>query len=223
MTHRTPRFPRTPLGRSAAVLFAAAGLAALASPAEASVEAASLPPGIPSTADARTQLAGLDVREESESSPYDRSLFPHWNTVEGACNAREYVLRRDGEGVQVDDECRAVAGSWFSEFDGVTADDPADIQIDHMVPLKEAWRSGADSWSSAKRTSFANNVEGPLLWAVSGSSNQSKGDKDPAEWLPPRTESHCDYAKAWINSKHRYDLAVDDAEKGALEGMLNGC
>ncbi|MFC7740937.1 HNH endonuclease family protein [Nocardiopsis composta] len=125
--------------------------------------------------------------------------------------------------MQVDDECRAVAGSWFSEFDGVTADDPADIQIDHMVPLKEAWRSGADSWSSAKRTSFANNVEGPLLWAVSGSSNQSKGDKDPAEWLPPRTESHCDYAKAWINSKHRYDLAVDDAEKGALEGMLNGC
>ncbi|MFW5418562.1 HNH endonuclease [Nocardiopsis sp. CNT-189] len=223
MPYRTPRFPRTLLGGAAAVLLAAAGLAAFASPAGAGVQAASLPPGIPSTADARTQLAGLDVREESESSPYDRSLFPHWNAVEGNCNAREYVLRRDGDGVEVDDACRAVAGSWFSEFDGVTADDASDIQIDHMVALKEAWRSGADSWSSAKRTSFANNVEGPLLWAVTGSSNQSKGDKDPSDWMPPRAESHCDYAKAWINSKHRYDLAVDDAEKSALEGVLNGC
>ncbi|WP_017626520.1 HNH endonuclease family protein [Nocardiopsis chromatogenes] len=216
MTHRTPR---RVLGLFAAALAAAAAAALLpAAPAAA----ASLPPGIPSASEARSQLAGLQVRPEGASEPYDRSLFPHWGAVDGNCNAREYVLRRDGENVETDNACRAVSGTWFSAFDGETTTDPSTFDIDHLVPLAEAWRSGADTWSSSKRWSFANNVEGPLLWAVTASSNRGKGDQDPSDWQPSRSAVHCDYAKSWINAKHRYGLAVDSDEKAALTGMLDG-
>ncbi|WP_017537406.1 HNH endonuclease family protein [Nocardiopsis halophila] len=215
MPHRSPR---RVLGTTAAALAAAAAAALLpAVPAAA----ASLPPGIPTESEARSRLDGLTVRPEGASSPYDRSLFPHWEGVEGNCNAREYVLRRDGTGVETDGACRAVSGTWSSPYDGAGTTDPSDFDIDHMVPLAEAWRSGADTWSSAKRRSFANNVEGPLLWAVSASSNRAKSDQDPSDWQPSRSAVHCAYAASWIESKHRYALTVDWDEKDALRGMLD--
>ncbi|CAM3823377.1 HNH endonuclease family protein [Nocardiopsis rhodophaea] len=183
--------------------------------------AAAVPPAIPTKATAQSQLNGLAVRSEGASSGYDRSLFPHWVTISGTCNAREYVLRRDGSNVRTDDQCRATSGSWYSEFDGISTNDPSTFDIDHLVPLAEAWRSGADKWSTTKRRDFANDVDSPVLWAVTASSNRVKGDKDPAEWMPPRTAIHCAYAKAWINVKYRYSLAVNSSEKSALQSTLN--
>ncbi|GAB3485231.1 HNH endonuclease family protein [Nocardiopsis coralliicola] len=235
MAHRTPRSAtRKRLSIAAPLVAAAAGaalLAAIPAAADPATEAtpaagpsaAGIPPNIPSASEASSLLAELEVREEQEDSPYDRSLFPHWNAVEGNCNAREYVLRRDGDGVETGNDCYPTAGSWFSEFDGETSDVPSDISIDHMVPLKEAWVSGADTWTTERRTEFANDVENPQLWAVTASINSEKGDKDPAEWMPPRTEIECDYAASWVASKHAYDLTVDDAEHGALEEVLAGC
>ncbi|ASU84615.1 HNH endonuclease [Nocardiopsis gilva YIM 90087] len=183
--------------------------------------AAAVPPGIPTKATAQSQLNGLTVKSEGASSDYDRSLFPHWVTISGNCNAREYVLRRDGSNVRTDDRCRATSGSWYSEFDGVSTNDSSTFDIDHLVPLSEAWRSGADRWSTTKRRDFANDVNSPALWAVNASSNRAKGDQDPADWMPPRTAIHCKYVKAWINVKHRYNLAVNSAEKSALQSTLN--
>ncbi|GAA3765421.1 hypothetical protein HDA32_001693 [Spinactinospora alkalitolerans] len=199
---------------------AAAAVAALllvlgpASPASAD------PPPPPGLSEARAQLAGLTVETEGSSSDYDRSLFPHWSAVEGNCNAREYVLRRDGDDVRVGNDCYPTSGSWTSPFDGATTSVPSEVSIDHMVALKEAWDSGADTWSTSRRERFANDVSTPQLWAVSASSNSSKGDDDPAEWMPPRTAVHCAYAKSWINVKHAWGLSVDSAEKGALEELL---
>ncbi|MBB6171091.1 hypothetical protein HNR23_001151 [Nocardiopsis mwathae] len=209
---------RRRLFSSSATVFAAVLLSVFAPAAPA---AASVPPGIPSKSTAQSQLNGLTVQAEGSSAGYDRSLFPHWITIEGNCNAREYVLRRDGSNVRTDDQCRPISGSWYSAFDGVTTTDPSTFDIDHLVPLAEAWRSGADSWSTSKRRDFANDVNAPALWAVTATSNRAKGDKDPADWMPPRTAAHCDYAKAWINVKHRYRLTVDSAEKSALQGTLN--
>jgi hypothetical protein len=180
-----------------------------------------LPPGIPSTSAAQSQLNSLTVRPKNSGSGYDRSLFPHWVTVQTPCDAREYVLRRDGHTVTVDGSCRATSGRWSSEYDGVWSSNASDFDIDHMVPLYDAWRSGANGWTTAQRRDFANDVRAPQLWAVTASSNRSKGDRDPSAWMPPRTAIHCDYVKSWVNVKYRYNLSVTSAERSAIQSTIN--
>ncbi|RBQ68099.1 hypothetical protein FVER14953_08190 [Fusarium verticillioides] len=131
----------------------------------ASVLAAPTPPGIPSDSTARSLLSGLTVAASTNTGTYDRDLFPHWETYEGACNTREYVLKRDGTSVVTNSACAATSGTWKSPYDGATWTQASDIDIDHMVPLKNAWISGAASWTTAKRTQFANDVTRPQLWA----------------------------------------------------------
>lgn len=92
-----------------------------------------------------------------------------------------------------------------------------------MVPLAEAWRSGASSWTTAQRQAYANDLTRPQLIAVTDNVNQSKSDQDPATWLPSRTAYKCTYVRAWVHVKHYYDLNVDSAEKSALQSVLNGC
>ena len=92
-----------------------------------------------------------------------------------------------------------------------------------MVPLAEAWASGAWAWPTPQRQTYANDLGGPELWAVTDNVNQSKGDKDPAEWKPPLTSFYCTYARAWIQATWFYHLTVDNAEKTALNTMLATC
>ncbi|MCM2388694.1 HNH endonuclease family protein [Streptomyces albipurpureus] len=181
------------------------------------------PPTPVSAATARSYLGQLTERAEGSSSGYSRSRFPHWITQSGTCNTRETVLKRDGRNVVQDAGCAAVSGTWYSEFDGATWSAASDVDIDHIVPLAEAWRSGASSWTTARRQAFANDLSGPQLIAVTDNVNQAKGDKDPAEWLPPRTAYRCVYVRMWVQVKHSYGMTVDTAEKSALRSTLNGC
>ncbi len=178
-------------------------------------------PSSPSTAAAR--LAGLTERAESGKSSYDRNLFPHWDAVSGTCDTRETVLKRDGSGVAVDGSCQPTRGSWYSVYDQVWVNSSSGVDIDHIVPLAEAWRSGADGWTTTTRRAFANDLTRPQLIASSASSNRSKGDRDPADWKPANTNVHCIYSRQWIDVKHHYDLAVDSAEKSALSATLGTC
>jgi len=181
------------------------------------------PPGIPSLSTAQSQLAALTVAAESHQTTYDRDLFPHWITISGACNTRETVLKRDGSNVVVSSTCAATSGSWYSPYDGATWTAAADIDIDHMVALSEAWRSGAWAWTTSQRQSFANDLASPQLWAVTDNVNQSKGDQDPTTWKPSLTGFWCTYAKSWITVKYKYSLTLQSAEKTALNTMLTYC
>jgi hypothetical protein len=185
--------------------------------------AGATPPNIPSYSTALSRLSSLTVAAESHQSAYDRALFPHWITISGSCNTREQVLKRDGTNVVVDSSCAPTSGSWHSPYDGATWTNPADVDIDHMVPLAEAWSSGAWAWTTSKRQTYANDLGGPELWAVTDNVNQAKGDKDPAEWQPSLTSFRCTYARAWIQVKWYYSLSVDSAEKSALNNMLATC
>ncbi|MET7615525.1 HNH endonuclease family protein [Streptomyces sp. NPDC005408] len=208
--------------RRIAVLAATSALAATGLLATAPAAQAS-PPTPVSAATARTYLGQLTVSAEGSSTGYSRDKFPHWITQSGACNTREVVLKRDGTNVVQDSSCAAVSGSWFSEYDGATWTAASDVDIDHMVPLSEAWKSGASSWTTAQRQAFANDLTRPQLIAVTDNVNQSKGDQDPAEWLPSRTSYRCMYVRMWVHVKYYYNLKVDSAEKSALQGILNGC
>ena len=109
-----------------------------------------------SVATAKSYLAQITVASEVNSPAYDRDLFNAWITISGSCNTREYVLRRDGSGVTTGSDCTAESGSWYSDYDGETWNAASDVDNDHVVPLKEAWVSGARSWTAAQREDFAN-------------------------------------------------------------------
>lgn len=191
-------------------------------PATAPAHAAT-PPNIPSVSTAISRLNSLTVAAESHQSSYNRDLFPHWITISGTCNTREQVLKRDGTNVVVNSSCAPVSGSWYSPYDGATWYSASDVDIDHIVPLAEAWRSGAWAWTTAQRQAYANDLGGPELWAVTDDVNQAKGDKDPSAWKPPRTAFWCTYARAWIQVKWYYGLTLQSSEKSALTTMLGYC
>lgn len=180
----------------------------------------------PSAADAltaREALAAL-VRapESAPGSPrYSRGAFRHWIDADRNCrNTRAEVLTRAST-VAVTGRCTILRGSWTSSYDGLVTDLAGRLDVDHMVPLKEAWESGAAAWSTDARTAYANDLGDPRsLVAVSASSNRSKSDRDPAEWLPAL--DRCGYAQAWVAVKWRWSLTVDDAEHAALAALLAG-
>lgn len=208
--------------RRITVLVASAALAATTGLLTAPSAQAAMPTPIAAST-ARTYLSQLTVKAEGSSSGYSRDKFPHWITQSGTCNTREVVLERDGTNVSQDSSCAATSGKWYSEYDGATWTAASDLDIDHMVPLAEAWRSGASSWTNAQRQAYANDLTRPQLIAVTDNVNQSKGDKDPAKWMPPRAAYKCTYVRAWIHVKHYYKLTVDSVEKTALQAALKGC
>jgi hypothetical protein len=185
--------------------------------------AAATPPNIPSKATAQSELNALTVAAEGSTSGYSRTLFPHWITISGSCDTRETVLKRDGTSVVTNSSCTATSGSWYSPYDGVTWTAAGDVDIDHVVPLAEAWKSGANSWTTSKRQQYANDLTRPQLIAVTDNVNQSKGDQDPSTWQPSRSAYRCTYARMWIAVKYYWGLKLQSNEKSALQSMLNTC
>jgi hypothetical protein len=173
----------------------------------------------------REALAALPGEAESRTG-YDRSLFRHWVDADrDGCSTRAEILIAEATTPPaVGANCAISGGSWFSPYDDRTVSAARDLDIDHFVPLAEAWDSGASTWSAGEREAFANDLgDERSLIAVTASSNRSKSDQDPAEWLPPAQDYRCTYAATWIVVKMRWGLSVDPAEQEALAGVLAGC
>jgi hypothetical protein len=172
--------------------------------------------------DVQVALDSLTVATSRSMANYSRDRFSHWRKTGTNCDVRDTVLERDGKNVKKNG-CNVTGGEWFSIYDGVTTTDPLEIDIDHMVPLANAWRSGADQWTDQQRSDFANDLERPQLIAVSRSSNRSKGDQDPSQWQPKNFSYYCKYARSWIAVKTYWKLTVTKDEKRALSDMLGTC
>jgi hypothetical protein len=169
------------------------------------------------------ELDGLTVAAPQSMAGYSRDRFPHWSQQGNSCDTREFVLKRDGRSVQANQNCKATSGQWLSRYDNKTVTDAGALDIDHMVPLANAWRSGANSWTDDKRSQFANDITRPQLFAVSLSVNRAKGDQDPSQWKPPYRGYWCEYAQNWVAVKRHWQLTVTEAEKKALVDMLGTC
>ena len=90
------------------------------------------------------------------------------------------------------------------------------------MALAEAWDSGARRWTASRRQAFANDLgDSRTLVAVTDNVNQSKGDRDPAQWMPPI--NHCRYLRDWLITKVRSGLSQDSTEKAALQDLAAGC
>ncbi|GIF11266.1 HNH endonuclease family protein [Actinoplanes teichomyceticus] len=176
----------------------------------------------PRAGDARALLGKLSVAPAGRMTGYTREKFPHWKSTGDNCDVRDSVLERDGTRVKTSG-CNVVAGTWTSFYDGKVLDAPTKVDIDHTVPLANAWRSGANRWTTDQREAFANDLDRPQLLAVSATSNRSKGDQDPSTWKPPARDAWCEYAADWITVKSYYRLTVTENEKDALTDMLETC
>jgi hypothetical protein len=173
----------------------------------------------------RTMIANLPVATEVRTG-YSRDLFPHWIDADGdGCNTRYEVLIAEAvTAPTVGSGCALSGGRWYSYYDGLFWTAPSDLDIDHFVPLAEAWDSGARNWTTAQRQAFANDLgDARSLAAVTDNVNQAKGDKDPAEWMPPLSSVHCRYIGEWAAVKTRWGLTVDSSEKSALTSFANSC
>ena len=155
---------------------------------------------------------------------YNRALFKHWiDADKDGCNTRAEVLIEEAiTKPKVGSKCTLTGGKWLSVYDGKSVSKSSDLDVDHMVPLAEAWRSGAWKWSSTKRQAYANDLDDArALIAVTLSTNRSKGDKDPALWMP--SIDQCTYTQNWISIKFKYSLTVDAKEATKLNSLINSC
>jgi hypothetical protein len=153
---------------------------------------------------------------------YDRKLFKHWvDADKNGCDTRKEVLIAEATiKPKIGAKCVLSGGTWVSSYDNKTfKGSGSGLDVDHMVPLAEAWRSGAWQWTSEEREKFANDLQDErVLIAVSATSNRSKSDKDPANWLPKGSkEAVCDYVFNWAAVKYRFSLTIDPKERKVIE------
>jgi hypothetical protein len=168
---------------------------------------------------------GLRIEPEHVGG-YNRDLFADWYDADrNGCNTRKEVLIAESlDPVQIGSKCSISGGRWLSVYDNIETTDSSTFDIDHMVPLSEAWDSGAWNWNADQRKHYSNDLDQPFfLIAVTASSNRSKGDRDPAEWMPPNSAYHCEYVRIWIEIKRAWDLSVDQAEHDYLAQKLASC
>ena len=157
---------------------------------------------------------------------YKRSLFKHWIDANknGKDTRAEVLIAESLVSVRFSSSGKTVStGKWLSLYDGETWTRASDVDVDHVVALGEAWRSGAWKWSSARRQAYANDLG--VAWtlrAVTDNVNQSKSDDDPTYWLPPLESATCIYLTDWVAVKIRWKLSVDAEERQSIrDGWLD--
>lgn len=177
-------------------------------------------------AQALVLLATIAVEPEHRDG-YARDDWPHWLDLDGDCrSARHEVLASESLRAVVWNAsgCLVQSGTWRDAYTGRTWSSAADMDIDHLVPLAEAHRSGGYAWSQRRRIAFANDLEDSRsLIAVSASANRSKGDQGPEEWLPPLAAYHCRYVADWVGVKARWSLSMDERERMVVSNILRSC
>jgi hypothetical protein len=171
-------------------------------------------------------LANLSVKGRAPMTGYSRKEFgPSWPEEDG-CDARNEVLRRDLTDVTLRDGCVVLTGTLVSPYTAKTihfvrGPHSADVQIDHVVALGDAWQTGAQQWTPQKREAFANDPR--ELLAVDAHSNEQKGDADAASWLPSNKSFRCEYIEIQVEVKAAYGLWVTPAEHDAMARVLDRC
>ena len=191
---------------------------------------ATVPPttsrGAPDGSSARDQLAALRIDDRPNPiGDYRREDWSHWDDIDGnGCDARQDALiawSTVAATVNRAGTCKTITGWWVSPYDLVASANPGDFDVDHLVPLADAFDSGGWQWSASKRRQFANNQA--ELVVASASSNRSKGADSPDEWRPSNRASWCAYATGWLDVKIAWDLTATTQERDALGQMLDTC
>lgn len=191
----------------------------------------------PTASDVENRLNALVVADPQKVA-YNRDEWNHWISAGRGCwTVREKVLADeavpgslnmvDGSGKATSDAnvaCEIKSGKWNDPYTGKEFTNPKDLDIDHLIPLKNAASTGGQAWDSAKKEAYANDTGyANHLLAVDASANRSKSDKGPAAWKPANEGYWCEYATSWVTVASNYQLTVSNADKAALLQMLGKC
>jgi hypothetical protein len=171
----------------------------------------------------KAAVKDIGVAKEHRSG-YDRALFKHWtDDNKNGCNTRYEVLIAEAKKKPtVAAGCWLRGGKWKSYYDGESTRNIRTLEIDHMIPLAESWDSGARSWNADTRQRFANDLkDSRTLAAVTSKQNQSKSDRDPADWMPKHGQ--CRYIGEWVAVKLRWSLTADAREHAKLTKYAKSC
>ncbi|PLS30686.1 deoxyribonuclease [Bifidobacterium margollesii] len=180
-------------------------------------------------ADALGRLTVVDAPKPNSQYRRDAFGFREYDPDGNGCDARNDVLARDLKNVTYRnaERCKVDSGILDDPYTGRTiefrrgAKTSAAVQIDHVVALNDAWRSGASTWNTRRRYEFANDPYN--LLAVDGPANEDKGDANAADWMPPNKDFGCEYVARQIGVKSKYGLTVTGREKTAMLKVLHDC
>jgi hypothetical protein len=160
--------------------------------------------------------------------PYKRSLYQHWIDEDRDCqDTRQEVLIRDAVAPVAftgPRRCAVRRGEWLDPYTDMTFREPRQLDVDHVVPLKNAHESGGWAWSKERRREYANYLAyDQHLLAVKASENRRKADKGPDRYMPPDDAYRCDYVRTWVKIKRDWSLSMTSAEKSMVDSVLSGC
>jgi hypothetical protein len=190
------------------------------------------PPTVATTATVSTLpsgIAALPVAEPSHEDSYNRTLFgSSWIDTDRDCqNTRAEVLiaeSRVAVAFTSPTDCTVATGDWLDPWSGAQLTSARALDIDHTVPLANAWRSGAWAWTTEQRRAYANDLtDVDHLVALALGENRSKGDGGPEGWKPPNPGTWCEYARDWTGIKAKWNLTASPAEWSALLAMSATC
>jgi hypothetical protein len=176
-------------------------------------------PGTPGRAGASAQTA------VAPSPAYSRDQFGSgWADPDGnGCDGRQDAVARATTDQHRTSRCYIATGDVTDWYTGKVCDDCAtrNFDVDHVVALADAWRSGADKWTRTKRIRYAND---PLVLVITNASlNRSKSDRGPDEWAPINHAAACKYVRRYRQIKLAWGLHSTPAQRAAIRRTLATC
>ncbi|WPC24751.1 HNH endonuclease family protein [Brachyspira hyodysenteriae] len=160
----------------------------------------------------KKEISKTEKPKKETITRYNRDDWGDWADEDNdGLNTRHEVLARASLVKPVISNNRVISGKWYDKFTGKYFTNAKDLDIDHLVPLKNAHISGASNWSKEKKNEYYNYMKNENhLVAVSKGANRSKGDKSPVEWLPPNEEYQCEYVREWYKIKTDWGLTIEE-------------
>lgn len=172
-------------------------------------------------------------RTDLEVEKYNRQLqFGRWvndPNSETCLNTRAKVLVRDSTKPALFKEtqkCLVDQGAWKDPYTNKVFNSANAVQIDHLVPLKNAYISGAHKWNFQARCLYANYLGYAFhLLPVSAIENMKKSDKAPDQYMPPNKFYACTYVRQWLSVKMLWGLSMTLSEANAIRRVIteNNC
>ncbi len=129
----------------------------------------------------RAAIKQLPVAKHSHVGSYDRDKqFGDWASEGNGCDTRAAVLKDESlKATTQNQNCTIETGKWYSYYNATSYTKASSLQIDHTVPVENAWISGAWNWTQATRVRYYNDLgDSRTLVAVDTHDNESKGDQD---------------------------------------------
>lgn len=153
-----------------------------------------------------------NIYKNDSSVEYNRDDWGNWiDENKNGLNTRHEVLAEESLIKPVISNNKVIKGKWFDKYTGKYFTNPSDLDIDHLVTLKNAHISGASNWSKKRKNRYYNYLKyDNHLIAVSKSANRNKSDKSPVNWLPPNKEYQCEYVREWFKIKTAWGLTIEE-------------